>query len=88
MAIEDSLSHFVVFYGFKSNKPIVEIPPSVNTYSKELLNEIWKSKSLHSLVSNSTFVKKNEVDAEKKKWIIEPIKDDVHLVLIAFLWVF
>lgn len=84
VVIENSLSHFIVFYGFKSNKAIIGDPAKgVITYSKEQLNEIWKSKSLLSLIPNSTFVKKKKVDDEKKKWIIELIKDDLHLLLIA-----
>ena len=86
VVIENSLSHFIVFYGFKSDKAIIGDPAKgVTTYSKEQLNEVWKSKSLLSLIPNSTFVKKKAINDEKKKWIIELIKDDLHLLLIALV---
>jgi ABC-type bacteriocin/lantibiotic exporter with double-glycine peptidase domain len=82
--IENSISHFIVFYGFKSDKAVIGDPAKgVITCSKQQLNDIWKSKSLLSLVPNAKFVKKKKINEDKKKWIIELIKDDVDFLLIA-----
>lgn len=81
---ENSLSHFIVFYGFKANKAVIGDPAKgVLIYSKEQLDEIWKSKSLLCLVPNSKFVKKKKINEDKKKWVIELIKDDVDFLLVA-----
>ena len=60
---ENSLSHFVVFYGFQSGKALVGDPAKgVLTYSKEQLSHIWESKSLLSLIPNSNFSKKEKIN--------------------------
>ena len=84
VTIENILSHFVVFYGFKSNKAIIGDPAKgVLTYSKDELNDIWKSKTLLNLIPNPHFLKKRKINSEKKRWIAELINDDLHLLLIA-----
>lgn len=86
VTLENSLSHFVVLYGFESGKAIIGDPAKgVMTYSRDQLNEIWKSKALLTLIPNPHFSKKEKVNSDKKKWIIELIKDDLHLLLIALL---
>ena len=84
VTIENILSHFVVFYGFKSNKAIIGDPAKgVMTYSKDELNDIWKSKTLLNLIPNPHFLKKRKINAEKKRWIADLINDDLHLLFIA-----
>ena len=84
VTIENILSHFVVFYGFKSNKAIIGDPAKgVSIYSKDELNEIWKSKTLLNLIPNPHFLKKGKVKSDKKRWIVELIKDDIHMLSIA-----
>ncbi len=84
VTIENILSHFVVFYGFKSNKAIIGDPAKgVSIYSKDELNEIWKSKTLLNLIPNPHFLKKGKVNSDKKRWIVELIKDDIHMLSIA-----
>ena len=86
VTIENILSHFVVFYGFKSDKAILGDPAKgVLTYSKDELNDIWKSKMLLNLIPNPHFLKKTKINAEKKRWIADLINDDLHLLLIALL---
>ena len=84
VTIENILSHFVVFYGFKSNKAIIGDPAKgVRICSKDELNEIWKSKMLLNLIPNPHFLKKGKINSDKKRWIVELIKDDVHMLCIA-----
>ena len=84
VTIENILSHFVVFYGFKSNKAIIGDPAKgVSIYSKDELKEIWKSKTLLNLIPNPHFLKKGKVNSDKKRWIVELIKDDIHMLSIA-----
>lgn len=84
--IENSISHFVVLYGFHAGKAVVGDPAKgVMTYSKDQLNEIWQSKSLLNLAPNPQFLRKRKIRSDKKKWIMELIKDDVNFLLIALL---
>jgi ATP-binding cassette, subfamily C, bacteriocin exporter len=84
VTIENILSHFVVFYGFKSNKAIIGDPAKgVSAYSKDDLNEIWKSKTLLNLIPNPHFLKKRKINSDKKRWIVELIQDDLHMLFIA-----
>ncbi len=84
VTIENILSHYVVFYGFKSNKAIIGDPAKgVGTYSKDELKEIWKSKTLLNLIPNPHFLKKRKITSDKKRWITELINDDLHLLFIA-----
>ena len=54
VVIEERLQHYVVCYGFKNYKFIIGDPAKgVTTYTKEELENIWKSKTLqiyHSLL--------------------------------------
>jgi ATP-binding cassette subfamily B protein len=84
VTIENVLSHFVVFYGFKSDKAIIGDPAKgIVTYAKDELDEIWKGKTLLNLIPNPHFVKEISIDSDKKKWIIELIRDDVRLLCVA-----
>ena len=84
VTIENTLAHFVVFYGFKSIKAIIGDPAKgVLTYSKDELNDIWKSKTLLNLIPNPHFLKKRKINSEKKRWITELINDDLHILFIA-----
>lgn len=84
VTLENSLSHFVVFYGFKDNKAIIGDPAKgILTYFRDELNAAWKSKTLLSLIPNPHFIKKKKVNADKIRWLVELIRDDLDLLLIA-----
>ncbi|HEX6223116.1 MAG TPA: peptidase domain-containing ABC transporter [Chryseolinea sp.] len=84
VTLENSLSHFVVFYGFQSNKAIIGDPAKgIVTYSKDELKAIWKTKTLLSLVPNPHFIEKKRINADKIKWLIDLVRDDLPLLLIA-----
>jgi ATP-binding cassette, subfamily C, bacteriocin exporter len=75
VTMENLLSRFVVFYGFKSDKAIIGDPArGVILYSKKELSDIWKSKTLLNLIPNPHFRKKKvksirikEMDRRKDK---------------------
>jgi ATP-binding cassette subfamily B protein len=76
VTIENILSHYVVFYGFKSNQAIIGDPAKgvIDLFLRMKLNDIWKSKTITNLIPNPTFFKKRKNQFEKKRWIAELIK--------------
>ncbi len=83
--IDSKLQHYFVFYGFdKTGKLIIGDPAKgILHYTKEDLEKVWQSKALLKLTPNSNFVKRKSENAEKKKWIIALVKDDVNILLAA-----
>lgn len=84
VTIENILAHFVVFYGFESGKAVIGDPAKgVVKYSIPELAAVWKSMSLLNLIPNPHFVKAKSIKAEKRKWLVNLIKDDLKFLLLS-----
>ncbi len=82
--IDKKLQHYVVCYGFENNQFIIGDPAKgVVFYTKEALNTIWISKTCLTLNPNKDFIKKSENKSEKRKWIINLIKEDYGILGVS-----
>jgi len=82
--IEEKLQHYLVFYGFEGEQLVIGDPAKgITRYTKDELTSIWQSKALLKLLPNAAFQKKKEKQNQKKKWIIELIREDFPLLSIS-----
>ncbi|MEM9389000.1 MAG: peptidase domain-containing ABC transporter [Bacteroidota bacterium] len=85
--LENRLQHYVVFYGFRSEKIIIGNPAKgIEEWSYKKLETVWKSKSLLKLAPNDSF-KTNDHRSKSKGYteLLEWVKEDFN-VLIASLF--
>jgi len=82
--MEGNLEHFVVCYGYEKGRFIIGDPGNgMRLFSEEELTEIWKSQTCLTLKPNKNFKTKASTSSEKKKWILELVRDDVGLLGIS-----
>ena len=81
--LEDRLQHYVVYHGFEGDDVVIGDPGrGVERWSKEKLDEIWKSKSLLKLSPNSSF-KKAVSRANRYQNLISWVREDIHILLAS-----
>jgi len=89
VVLDNRHHHYVVFFPFpvlSDNKFIIGDPAKgVIQMGKDELNSIWQSRALLRLLPNSLLKKKHDLKKSKKKWIIELIKDDSPLLVVALI---
>ena len=84
--IENKLQHYVVCYGFESDKFVIGDPgKGIVYYTKEELDAIWVSKSCLTLRPNDSFVKGVDSKKSQKKWFLKLLKDDKQLLIISIV---
>lgn len=84
VVMEGRLQHYLVFYGFEGEQLVIGDPAKgITRYTKDELTSIWQSKALLKLSPNATFQKKEEKQSQKKKWIIELIREDFPLLSVS-----
>lgn len=84
VVINKTMQHYVVCYGFDNEKFIIFDPANgIVYYSKEELDEIWKSHTCLTLVVTDNFKKKETVSTTKRKWLIELINEDFPILSIS-----
>jgi len=82
--LNKQLQHYVVCYGFEKGRFIIGDPgKGVVYYSKTELEEIWTSKKCLTLEPNASFRKTKSIRHEKRKWILNLIKEDYDLLGIS-----
>jgi ATP-binding cassette subfamily B protein len=81
------LQHYVVCYGFEKERFIIGDPgKGIVVYSKKELDEIWESKKCLTLEPNASFQKAKNIRHEKRKWILNLIKEDWNLLGISVVF--
>lgn len=84
--LEDRLQHYMICYGYDNNKFIIGDPAKgIVLYSKEELEEIWKSKTCLTLKPNQDFVKAKTTSKNKKEWFLKLLKEDYKLISFSIL---
>lgn len=84
VVIDNRLQHYLVFYGFESEKILLGDPAKgIVEYTHEQLNTVWQSKALLKLMPNENFEYRKATTAKKKKWIIELVREDYPLLFIS-----
>lgn len=82
--IEEKLQHYLVFYGFEGEQLVIGDPAKgITRYTKDELTSSWQSKALLKLSPNAAFQKKEVKKSQKKKWIIELIREDFPLLSVS-----
>jgi len=78
---DEQLEHYIIFYGIHQNKIIIGDPASgIEFYTKEQLDQVWKSKYCLLLSPNNDFKNANEQKNLKTKWFIELIHHDRNII--------
>lgn len=86
VVIEERLQHYVVCYGYENAKFIIGDPAKgITTYTKEELENIWKSKTCLTLTPNDSFVKAETKANDKKQWFLSLLKEDYRLISFSVL---
>ncbi len=81
---DKTLEHFVVCYGFETEKFTIGDPATgITEYTAKELKEVWKSKALLKLTPNKNFVTRKNESQSKRKWFLQLIKDDYPVLGIA-----
>ncbi len=88
VVIENNLQHYIVCFGTivykRELRFIIGDPAKGIIYLTETeLEEIWKSKTCLVLRPNENFKKAADVNRNKRKWIIDLIKNDYPILAIA-----
>lgn len=82
--IDNKLQHYLVCYGYENKRFIIGDPgKGITYYTKEELDKIWVSKKCLTLIPNEKFQKTTAIKNEKKKWLINLIKEDYNLLGIS-----
>ncbi len=85
--LNKQLQHYIVCYGFKNEKFVIGDPgKGIVYYSKSELDEIWNSKKCLTLEPNSSFQKIKSIRHEKRRWILNLIKEDYDLLGISVVF--
>ncbi|WP_299896062.1 peptidase domain-containing ABC transporter [uncultured Aquimarina sp.] len=84
VTIDNRLQHYVVCYGTRDNKFIIGDPAKgILYYTKDELENIWKSKTCLTLEPNTSFVKQEQHKTAKKAWFIRLLKEDYNLLAFS-----
>jgi len=88
VVIDNQLQHYVVFYGITQKNGeinfIIGDPAKGIVYlSRNELDTIWQSKTCLTLLPNESFKKGIDIAKAKRNWVIELVKADTPLLLIA-----
>ncbi len=79
------LLHYIICYAYKNGRFIIGDPScGVSEYTPEELESIWESKSLLLLEVTNDFIYKKQIWKAKYKWIHQLLKDDLHILTLAF----
>ncbi|MFD0992573.1 peptidase domain-containing ABC transporter [Tenacibaculum geojense] len=86
VVIEERLQHYVICYGYDNDKFIIGDPAKgITSYTKEQLEQIWKSKTCLTLSPNENFVKTETQNKNKKQWFLKLLKEDYRLISFSVL---
>ncbi len=86
IVLEGVSQHYVVCYKYENGKFIIGDPAKgITTYTKEELENIWKSKTCLTLTPNENFIKAETKANDKKQWFLSLLKQDYRLISFSIL---
>ena len=84
VVMDERLNHYVVCHGYANEVFTIADPAKgISTYTETELLAAWKTKTLLQLMPNKQFVKKEAVKSRKKQWILNLVKEDYSLLMVA-----
>lgn len=84
VVVDERLQHYIIYFGFESEQIVLGDPAKgIVRYTKEELNSMWHSKALLKLTPNHDFKKRKETKRNRKKWILELIREDFPLLSVS-----
>ncbi len=83
VTMDSQLKHFVVCYGFDGQFLIGDPAWGIMQYGEDELNAVWKSKTLLRLTPNELFGTTKVKIKQKRKWVLDLIKHDAHILYVA-----
>lgn len=84
VVFENGLQHYLVYFYQKRDHYILGDPTKgIIELSGEDLNKIWQSKALLRLTPTDRVEKKSDLNSKRRRWILELIEKDLHILLIS-----
>lgn len=89
ITLHDSFQHFVVCFGLQRDKKgtlsftIGDPAKGIINITPGELKNIWKTKTCPTLEPNEQFVTMKESTKAKRKWILNMVKEDYSILLVA-----
>lgn len=81
--LENSLQHYVVFYGFEGEHLIIGDPgKGISLWNRAQLEQVWQSKSLLKLKPNEQFKKASEKSSRYAQ-LVEWVREDTNILLAS-----
>lgn len=75
--IDNIYEHYVVCYYFQNSQFLIGDPAKgLEFWTKEYLEKVWASKTCLTLKPNDSFVKVEQTQSAKRKWLLDLIKED------------
>jgi ATP-binding cassette subfamily B protein len=83
VTMDNQLKHFVVCYGFDGQFLIGDPAWGIMQYGEDELRAVWKSKTLLQLTPNELFLTTKVKIKQKRKWMLDLIKDNAHILYVT-----
>lgn len=84
LLLEGKYQHYVVCYGYSDNKFIIGDPSKgIVFYTEEELLKVWVSQACLTLSCSKQFIRKEAVDAQKRRWLSEILKEDYGILGVS-----
>jgi ATP-binding cassette subfamily B protein len=84
--IEGKLQHYVICYGYNGKTFTIGDPgKGIFEYTKEQLDNVWKSKTCLTLKPNKSFQKKSKLKKSKRDWFLKVIKEDYRVISFSLI---
>ncbi|MDR1054788.1 MAG: peptidase domain-containing ABC transporter [Prevotellaceae bacterium] len=82
----DNFEHFVVCYGFDKSLFIIGDPANgIEKWTHENLTRLWKSKTCLTIEPAANFQSKNNIEKNKRKWLVELINKDIPILAVSLI---
>jgi ABC-type bacteriocin/lantibiotic exporter with double-glycine peptidase domain len=86
VVIENRLQHYLICYGYQDGVFTIGDPAKgIVNYTKEELEEVWKSKTCLTLSPNENFITTKINENAKKEWFLKLLKEDYRLISFSIL---
>lgn len=84
--LENNMEHYVVCFGYENKRFLISDPAKgICYYTKDELEQIWKSHSCLTLSPSNKFVKEEEISVARKRWLLHLIHKDYGILGVSIL---
>lgn len=84
---EKNLQHYVVFHGLDKEKFIISDPANgISLICEDQLVNLWKSKTLLTMLPNDKFVKNINFNNKRRMWFYNLLRQDLPILIITMVF--